>query len=257
MASTNSNLMDSIENPNGRVSVKLQRNYFSKDSSDKYVGRAIRNTHTVGNVLQLVANKVPQLDIGTVYSVCDALEKVVTESLGTGNSVNCLNLGVFYIACKGSTDGKSASPAITVRFIPSDLIKSAISTITITQEAYSEPVATISQIIDVDTGSAEGILTLNGSVQITGKRLLIDGEGSGIWFAPATGKDGIIDESGTNWTQVTAKLSVNKPGTLLFPLPKTLETGKYRIILKTKCPSNLKYERKEIVTTISDVLEIK
>lgn len=26
-----SNLMDSIENPNGRVSVKLQRNYFSKD----------------------------------------------------------------------------------------------------------------------------------------------------------------------------------------------------------------------------------
>ena len=33
MASTTSNLMDSIENPNGRVSVKLQRNYFSKDSS--------------------------------------------------------------------------------------------------------------------------------------------------------------------------------------------------------------------------------
>ena len=66
-----------------------------------------------------------------------------------------------------------------------------------------------------------------------------------------------MDGSGTNWTQVTAKLSVNKPGTLLFPLPKTLETGKYRIILKTKCPSNLKYERKEIVTTISDILEIK
>ena len=51
-----SNLMDSIENPNGRVSVKLQRNYFSKDSSDKYVGRIVRNTHSVGNVIQLVAN---------------------------------------------------------------------------------------------------------------------------------------------------------------------------------------------------------
>ena len=117
---TTSNLMDSIENPNGRVSVKLQRNYFSKDSSDKYIGRAVRNTHTVGNVLQLVANKVPQLDIGTVYSVCDAFEKVVTESLGGGNSVNCLNLGLFYIACKGSTDGKSSTPGITVKFIPSE-----------------------------------------------------------------------------------------------------------------------------------------
>jgi nucleoid DNA-binding protein len=257
MASTTLNLMDSIENPNGRVSVKLQRNYFSKDSSDKYVGRAVRNTHTVGNVLQLVANKVPQLDIGTVYSVCDALEKVITESLGNGNSVNCLNLGIFYIACKGSTDGKSISPSITVKFIPSDLTKSAISNVTVAQESYAEPIATISQIVDVDTGSSNGILSLNGSVQITGKKLLIGGEDSGIWFAPATGKDAVIDESGADWTQVTAKFSVNRPGTLLFPLPKTLEAGKYRIILKTRCPWNLKYARKEIVTTISDAFVIQ
>ena len=254
---TTSNLMDSISNPNGRVSVKLQRNYFSKDSSDKYVGRAVRNTHTVGNVLQLVAHKVPQLDIGTVYSVCDALEKVITESLGSGNSVNCLNLGVFYIACKGSTDGKTSSPDITVKFIPSDLTKSAISKVTVEQEAYSEPVATISKIVDIDTGDADGRLSLNGSVQILGKKLLIGGEGSGIWFAPATGEDSVIDESGTDWIQVAAKLSVNKPGTLLFPLPKSLTGGKYRIILKTRCPSNLKYERKELVTTISDSIEIQ
>ena len=144
MASSTSNLMDSIENPNGRVSVKLQRNHFSKDSSDKYVERAVRNTHTVENVLQLVANKVPQLDIGTVYSVCDALEKAITESLGGGNSVNCLNLGVFYLACKGSADG---------------------------------------------------VLSLNGSVQITGKKLLVGGEDSGIWLAPAAENSGAIDES--------------------------------------------------------------
>lgn len=257
MASSTSNLMDSIENPNGRVSVKLQRNHFSKDSSDKYVGRAVRNTHTVGNVLQLVANKVPQLDIGTVYSVCDALEKAITESLGGGNSVNCLNLGVFYLACKGSTDGKSASPDITVKFIPSEVTKSAISKLTVEQEAYSEPFATISQIVDVDTGSADGVLSLNGSVQITGKKLLVGGEDSGIWLAPAAENSGAIDETEAGWTKVTAKLSVNKPGTLLFPLPKSLAAGNYRIVLKTRCTSNLKYKRKDLVTTISDALEIK
>lgn len=252
-----SNLMDSIENPNGRVSVKLQRNYFSKDSSDKYVGRIVRNTHTVGNVIQLVANKVPQLDIGTVYSVCDALEKVITESLGGGNSVNCLNLGVFYIACRGSTDGKSFSPNITVKFIPSEVTKSAISKVAVEHESYSDPVATISNIVDVDTGNDDGNLSLNGSVQISGKKLLIGGEGSGIWLAPATGDTAAIDESGADWTQVTAKLSVNKPGTLLFPLPKTLAAGTYRIVLKTRCTSNLKYERKEFISTVSDALEIK
>ncbi len=252
-----SNLMDSIENPNGRVSVKLQRNYFSKDSSDKYVGRIVRNTHSVGNVIQLVANKVPQLDIGTVYSVCDALEKVITESLGGGNSVNCLNLGVFYIACRGSTDGKSFSPNITVKFIPSEVTKSAISKVAVEHESYSEPAATISKIVDVDTGLADGNLSLNGSVQISGKKLLIGGEGSGIWFAPASEDTAAIDESGADWTQVTAKLSVNKPGTLLFPLPKTLSAGTYRIVLKTRCTSNLKYERKELVSTVSDAFVIK
>ena len=251
------NLMDSISNPNGRVSVKLQRNYFSKDFSDKYVGRAVRNTHTVGNVLQLVANKVPQLDIGTVYSVCDALEKVVTESLGNGNSVNCLKLGVFYIACRGSTDGKSSVPGITVKFIPSEFTKTAIEKITVAQEEYSEPSAVISEIVDVDTGNSDGTLSLNGAVQISGRRLLTGGEGSGIWIAPATGEQASIDESGADWTQVTAKFSVNKPGTLLFPLPKSLEKGTYRIVLKTRTPSNLKHEQKELITTVSDSVLIQ
>lgn len=251
------NLMDSIQNPNGRVAVKLQRNVFSKQTSDKYVGRAIRKTHTVGNILQLVANKVPQLDIGTVYSVCDSLEKVVTESLANGNSVNCLNLGVFYIACKGSTDGQNSIPEMTVKFMPSEITKTAISKITVEKSSYSEPLAEINKIIDVDTGSAEGMLSLNGSVEIIGKKLLIGGAGSGIWFAKAEGPDNSISEDEMDWTAVTAKLSVNKPATLLFPLPKTLTAGTYRIVLKTRCVSHLKYERKDIIKTISEPIVIQ
>lgn len=188
MANIASNL-NFIENPNGHVSVKLQRNHFSKDSSDKFVGRTVRNTRTVGNVLQLVADKVPQLDIGTVYSVCDALEKVLTESLGGGNSVKCLNMGIFYIACRGTTDGKTSSPKITVKFVLSERTKAAIGKLAVLQEAYSPVCATISKITDIDTGESGGALSLNGSVQILGKRLLIGGEGSGIWLAPASGEN--------------------------------------------------------------------
>lgn len=257
MANATSNLMDSIENPNGRVSVKLQRNYFSKDSSDRFVGRAVRNTRTVGNVLQLVADKVPQLDIGTVYSVCDALEKVLTESLGGGNSVKCLNLGIFYIACRGTTDGKTSSPEITVGFVPSERTKAAIEKLAVSQESYSPVSATISRITDIDTGTSGGALSLNGSVQILGKKLLIGGEGSGIWLAPASGENGVIDQDGSDWKQVTAPLSVNTLGTLLFPLPKTLSAGTYRIVLKTRCTSSLKYECKGMMITISEAIAIQ
>lgn len=257
MANTSLNLMDSIENPNGRVAIRLQRNLFSKDSSDKFYGRAIRNTHTVGNVLQLVANKVPQLDIGTVYSVCDALEKVVTESLGNGNSINCLNLGVFYISCKGATDGQSGFPEITVKFSPSEVTKSAISKISISKEDYTEPVATINKIIDIDTGLSDSSLSLNGSVEILGSKLKIGGIGSGIWFAEATGPDYSINEDETDWYGVTTNLTENTSGKLLFPLPKNLTKGTYRIVLKTKCPISLKQERKEFIKTISEPIEVK
>ena len=63
--------------------------------------------------------------------------------------------------------------------------------------------------------------------------------------------------SAAGWTQVTAKLAMNKPGTLLFALPKTLTSGKYRIVLKTRSPSNLKYVRKDLVKTISDAVVIQ
>jgi hypothetical protein len=251
-----SNLMDSISNPNGNVSVKLQVNNFSKDSSDRYVGRTVRKTHSVGNVLQLVANKVPQLDIGTVYSVCDALEKVISESLGNGNSVNCLNLGVFYIACRGVTDGQTSSPEITVKFTPSELTKTAVANVNVEQQGYSEPSAEISKIMDVETGLCNGILSLNGSVQITGKKLLIGGDGSGILFAPVNDK-GIIDENGGDWIPMSSNLSVNKPGTLLFSLPKTLTAGEYRIVLKTRCFRNLNSQRKTVITTFSDAVKIQ
>lgn len=94
-------------------------------------------------------------------------------------------------------------------------------------------------------------------MQVLGRRLLIGGENSGIWFAPAVGSKSVIDESESDWMPVTAKLSVNKSGTLLFPLPKTLERGMYRLVLKTRCPSNLKYVRKELVTTVSDALVVQ
>ena len=257
MAELNQNLMNTIEAPKGRVTVQLQPNRYAKEPSKKYFGRTVRNTHTVGNVLQLVSKKVPQLDTGTVYSVCDGLENVVIESLQQGNSVNCLNLGTFYLSCKGTTDGTTDTPKLSVRFVQSKVLKDALEKIEIEKENYSEPVGSIIKIVDVETASAERILTLNGSVQLMGKKLMIGGEGSGIWFAPATGDEALIDETGSDWIQVTAKLAVNKPGTLLFSMPKTLTSGKYRIVLKTKTPYGAKSERKELVKTVSDAVVVQ
>ena len=77
-----------------------------------------------------------------------------------------MNLGLFYIACKGSTDGKSSTPSITVKFIPSETTKSAISKVTIEQTDYSEPAATISQILDIDTGNSKDFCKQTGNAPV-------------------------------------------------------------------------------------------
>lgn len=248
MSMTSSNLVDSIQNPNGSVAVKLQPNNFSRDSSDKYVGRTARYTRTVGNVLQLVKDKVPQLDTGSVYSVCDALESVIRESLAAGYAVSCLNLGVFYIACRGTTDGSATLSDVTVRFAPSDRAREAVSGIEVAQDTYSGPAAVITEVQNVATGLCDGTLALGNSARVTGRRLKVGGEGSGVWFAPVA--DGEISESGGDWITVTANLAVNLPGTLLFALPSDLAAGTYRIVIKTRY-GTANRERKELLTAVS------
>lgn len=137
------------------------------------------------------------------------------------------------------------------------MTKSAISKISISKEDYTEPVAIINKIIDIDTGLSDGFLSLNGSVEILGSKLKIGGIGSGIWFAEATGSDYSINEDETDWYGVTTNLTENTSEKLLFPLPKNLTKGTYRIVLKTKCPISLKQERKEFIKTISEPIEVK
>lgn len=51
MAESNQNLVNSIGDPKGRVSVKLQPNRYAKEPSKNFFGRTVRNTHTVVNVI--------------------------------------------------------------------------------------------------------------------------------------------------------------------------------------------------------------
>ncbi len=80
---------------------------------------------------------------------------------------------------------------------------------------------------------------------------------AGFGSRPHLAKMTQIDQDSSDWEQVTAPLSVNTLGTLLFPLPKTLSAGKYRFVLRTRCTSSLKYERREMVTTVSDAIAIQ
>lgn len=243
------------ESANGRVSVKLQKNQFAKDGTESFYGRVERYTYSTQNILNAMSEAVPLVDLGTVASVLNAYANTVLKVLSAGNAVRFGELGTFYIAGKGSVDSETGKPALTVKFTATKTLKDAVQNIEIASSEYIAPSGVISSVTDVSSGKSDGKLTASGSVLFEGASLKVGGENSGIWFAPILeGTDSLTVES--DWKKVESALVFNLPSKLLFVLPQSLASGKYKIVVRTRYAGKSGYERKYLVETISETVEV-
>ncbi len=243
------------ESANGRVSVKLQKNQFAKEDEQNFYGRVERVTYSTQNILDEIAQAIPLVDLGTVASVLNAYANTVLKVLAAGNAVKFGELGTFYIAGKGSVDSETGKPSLTVKFTATKTLKDAVQNIEIASSEYIAPSGIISSVTDVSSGKSDGKLTAGGSVLIEGASLKVGGEKSGIWFAPILeGTDSLSGES--DWIKVESALIYNLPSKLLFAIPQSLTTSKYKIVVRTRYAGKSGYERKYLVEAISETVEI-
>lgn len=243
------------ESANGRVSVKLQKNQFAKEGERNFYGRVERYTYSTQNILNAMSEAVPLVDLGTVASVLNAYANTVLKVLSAGNAVRFGELGTFYIAGKGSVDSETGKPALTVKFTATKTLKDAVQNIEIASAEYITPSGIIASVTDVATGKTDGTLTANGSVLLEGSSLKVGGENSGIWFAPILeGTDSLSGES--DWKKVESALVFNLPSKLLFVLPQSLASGKYKIVVRTRFAGKTGYERKYLVEAFSETVEV-
>lgn len=246
---TNNAFIKLQEQANGRVSVKLQKNQFAKEGEQNFYGRVERVTYSTQNILDEMAQAIPLVDAGTIASVMNAYTKVMLKILANGNAPKFGELGTFYIAGKGTVSSETGKPDLTVKFSASQALKDAVQNIEIASSEYIAPSGVIS------SGKSDGKLTAGGSVLVEGASLKVGGENSGIWFAPILeGTDSLSGES--DWTKVESALIFNLPSKLLFALPQSLASGKYKIVVRTRYAGKSGYERKYLVETISETVEV-
>ena len=121
---------------------------------------------------------------------------------------------------------------------------------------YVENSPEITVITDLYTNKENETLTKGKPVKITGTRLKLGDENSGIFFAPIDTEEEIISDESA-WIKVPQEsIFRNKPTELNFFVPETLESGKsYCIVLKTNYISNSQ-TRKEILETESAPIKI-
>lgn len=243
------------ESANGRVSVKLQKNQFAKEGERNFYGRVERYTYSTQNILNAMSEAVPLVDLGTVASVLNAYANTVLKVLSAGNAVRFGELGTFYIAGKGSVDSETRKPALTVKFTATKTLKDAVQNIEIASSEYIAPTGVISSVTDVSSGKSDGKLTAGGSVLVEGASLKVGGENSGIWFA-SVDENGNISGDESSWTKVEAALIYNLPSKLLFAIPQSLTTSKYKIVVRTRYAGKTGYERKYLIEAISETVEV-
>lgn len=243
------------EQANGSVSVKLQKNHFAKEGTENFFGKVDRKTYSTRNILDVMAEAIPLVDLGTVASVLNAYANTVLKVLSAGNAVKFGELGTFYIAGKGAVETRSGKPPLTVKFSATQLLKDAVQNVEISSSEYVIPSGSITVVTDISTGNTSGTLTAGGSVLLEGSSLKTGGEGSGIWFAPAE-ENGRIANDESLWIKVESALVYNLPSKLLFSIPQSVTAGKYRIIVRTRYAGKTNYERKYLVETESDVLTV-
>ena len=254
MAENNNAFIKLDEQVNGKVSAKLQRNQFAKEGEESFYRRIERHTYNQQNILNVMSSLIPLVDLGTATTVLNAFATATLKTLASGCAVKFGELGTFYIASKG-TVGSSEKPQLTVRFTASQMLKDAVQNVEVSESEYIAPSGSVVLVTDVSTGKTDGSLSLNSSALVEGSSLKVGGEKSGVWFAPvAEDSDSLTSE--TSWKKVESAFIFNTPSKLLFSLPKSLEAGKYKIVIRSHFAGKSAYERKYIIETISDVVTV-
>lgn len=237
-----------------KVSVKLHRNNFAKEGTENYYGKVDRNTYSTENILHIMKDDVPLLDLGTIASVLNAYSSAVFKVLKDGNSVKFGKMGTFYITGKGTVTKENEKPELTVKFSISEELKAAVSNIEVSSASFFEPSGKIISITDISTGMDDLSLKAGCSVAIEGDKLKVLGEDSGIWLSPA--EDGGVLASEDEWIKVETPLYCNTSTKLLFTLPESVDSGMYRIVIRSRYCNKANYERKSILQTVSEVVTI-
>lgn len=245
------------EEANGRVSVKLQPNTLNKSDSEQYYGKVTRVTYSNQNLLDMVAEELPDMSIGKITDVMTAYTAVLQRTLANGCACKFGTLGTFYIASKGTTESANGKTELTIKFTPEKAMRdSVVQKIEITESSYVAPKITVDSITDITRNVSDGLLKSGTSVSICGNNLRIGGAESGVWCAPVDDEGKLADDD-SNWKKVTQEFFMNTSKNLMFTLPEGLETEtKYCFVLKTRRVGYSKRDRKFILQTTTPSFKV-
>lgn len=241
------------------LSVTLRKNQFSTEENS-FVGRVSRNTITLENLIASISKRNEGISPFMIQHVANLLGEEVLTACQNGKAVSVLGLGTMYISVDGSVTGEnpgeSSIQGFKLNFTPSTRAQAAVESIRVDKVILADSNPVIDRIINKFDQNEERRLMVGKGVRITGEKLKLLGEASGIWFAPVD-EDGSAVKDEDLWVKVSENtLSFNNPKSLEFYVPDSLKQDTYRIVLRTRYCSGSK-ELKNPVMAISKTVSVE
>lgn len=248
--------ISTLENSSSVLSVTLHENKLTNNGT--YFATVSRNMATFKNILSEIAEDNKGIDPFMLQYAAVLIQKKILKMLEQGKAVNVLDLGTLYISLKCSARGKSdvaERGSFCIKFAPTGLANEAVAALSVDKVVFADASPEILSIEDISTGKTDGTFTPGKPMRITGSRLKLGGEGSGIFFVPVEPNgDAAADESA--WTAVPeTDIFRNMPSELNFFAPQILSAGSsWRLVLKTAYLSKTR-SRKSAVEAAGGILK--
>lgn len=230
--------IDFNEDKVGKGNIFLYKNQLGGDG--KYIARFERRTINDDTIIARIHERGVGLDDLTVKAVIGLYKKEVVSALGSGESVNMMDLGTLYIRASGVADSKEAAvSAMTLQpaFTPSKTSVDAVSSVKIGGASISECGPKIDAVVDLFTGASslaagnQMRLSKGKVALVRGSSLKVAGNEGGVFFCPVN-DDGTPVSDRSQYVRVQQdKLSRNKAGELEFFIPDDLEEGRRYCVL--------------------------
>lgn len=223
-----------FENAASKVSVSVHKSTLGENS---FVGHVSRNTVNIDNLINSICEKVPTYDRYACKRFIKDLKAEVIANLSHGKAVNLFDLGTLYLALSGSMKGvpKNVSDvtSLTVKYSASKEVLDSVQNVEIDKIVLSDSSPAISAI-ECKWKDVEAKTMIAGKIlRITGAKLKLEGENSGVFFAPVL-ENGEASADEATWLK-TPMVSINLPKSLEVYVPDEVEDGKqYAVVIKTR-----------------------
>ena len=215
----------------------LQELTVTTDVTNDYKGVVSTNkSMTISDIAAEIASERTDLREDTIVMAANLIADKITDLVCQGYTV-VTGTATYQPSIKGSFTGNTGtwdddvnSCACTVS--SSQSLKDALAEVSAEFTGYVQSAgnARISAVSDATTGATDGTVTAEGIITVTGSKIKVTGDGSGLWLSPA-GDDGEYDED-NGGIEVTV-FATNDPSKLIFALPSDVTLGSYYIVIKT------------------------